>query len=236
MTNPLVEQLASKLSDQPDNPWRPEQTRGYQEERQRIADFVNSPPYIPGNRATATGRLRALDKMIADQAPRKIEEPMRANEVHGLAKEIIETVIKPGMLPRSHMRRNPAGALGHFQRVENSKPFKRAQRMVKRALWALDPDNTDPDHTNLEKYRAEGAGEATASFMPGAQIPGSFAMSPQAKANWPLGEPTDDTVLKQAKRGGSKTPEGLARQKSALAAGRAIQQAKRAAAKAAIPS
>ena len=225
-----METLASKLTDQPENPWRPEQTRAYQEERDRIAKFVNAPPYVPGDRAQAAGRLRALDKMIAEQAPRKIDEPMRANEVNALAKEVIETVIKPGLLPRSHMRRNPAGALGHFQRVENSKPFKRAQRLVKRALWALDPTNTDPDHTNLEKYREEGTGQGTATFMPDAQIPGNFAMSPQAKANWPLGDPTVDTPLKQSKRTGPSTPEAMARAKAALEKGRATLAAKRAAA------
>jgi hypothetical protein len=71
---------------------------------------------------------------------------------------------------------------------------------VKRAIRALDPENPDPDLTNMERFRPEGGrADGTTTFMPGATIPGFLAMTPAAKANWPLGEPTVETPLKAAR-------------------------------------
>ena len=221
-----VEKLEAALTDQPQNPWRPPQTEAYLEERERLANFVKAPQYVPGDRGAAANRLRQLDKMIADQAPRRIEEPIRANTMHGLAKEVLEGVIKPALLPRSTMRRNPAGAVDHFRRQENSKFFKRAARAWKRSQWALDPDGP-ADHTNIERYRPEGLGDGAATFMADAQIPGHFAMSPAAKANWPLGDPTGETALKQAierEQASIIAKEGEARRKAGLKAGKETQK------------
>lgn len=227
MSTDAVQKLEAALTDQPANPWRPPQTAGYQEERERLAKFVQAPAYVPGDRSAATSRLRQLDKMIAEQAPRRIEEPIRANQVHQLAKEVLETELRPALLPRSVMRRNPAGAVNHFQRQENSKAFKRSLRAWKRARWALDPDGPS-DHTNIEIYRPEGEGPGgTATFMPDAQIPGNFAMSPQAKANWPLGEPTMKTALQEAierEQASILEKEGKERQIAGLKAGKATQK------------
>ena len=39
----------------------------------------------------------------------------------------------------------------------------------------------------------------TSTFMVGAQIPGHFAMTPQAKENWPLAEPTNTAYQQSVK-------------------------------------
>ncbi len=220
-----VQKLEAELHDQPKNPWRPPQTAEYQEERERIAKFVNAPPYVQGDRSAASGRLRALDKMIAEQMPKRIEEPVRANRVHQLAKEVLEEEIKPKLLPRAQMRRNPAGAVDYFRRTELSKVFKRAVAVFKRARFALDPTTTDTDHANIEKYRPEGGLAGTSTFMADAQIPGAFAMTPQAKENWPLGDATVTTALEQVRQAEERA-EGMERQKAGLRAGK-VTQAKR---------
>ncbi len=227
MSTESVEKLEAALTDQPVNPWRPPQTEAYMEERQRLAAFVGAPAYVPGDRSAAADRLRKLDKMIADQAPRKIDEPIRANTVYQQAKTVMDEVIRPALLPRSVMRRNPAGAVDHFRAKENSKFFKRAVRAWKRAMWGLEPDGPS-DHTNIERFRPEGEGpNGTATFMPGAQIPGNFAMSPQAKENWPLGEPTAKTALQEAIEAEQRTlleKDGEKRRKAALKAGHVTQK------------
>jgi hypothetical protein len=88
-----------------------------------------------------------------------------------------------------------------FLKRENSPAIKKAILTWKRAMRALDPTNTDQDYTNIEKFRPEGVNpDGTSTFMADAQIPGVFAMSPAAKANWPLGAPTVDTALGQVKK------------------------------------
>ena len=63
------------------------------------------------------------------------------------------------------------------------------------------------------------------TFMPGAQIPGNFAMTPLAKENWPLGEPKVDTPLKQAQKR-ERTPAQIAALERAQAAAKAKREQK----------
>jgi hypothetical protein len=174
----------------------------YQEELRRQEQMVVAPAYVTGHsRGAAQQRARQLRRFLDEGAPKAITEPGRANQVKALTDQLVADVIQPALLSRAQMRRNPAGAVGHHLRTEASKPFKQAALQWKRAMRALDPENADPDFTNYERFRAEGEGpNGAATFMVGAQIPGHLAMTPQAKANWPLGDPTVDTALKQAIR------------------------------------
>ena len=242
-----VEELEALLQDQPANPLRPNQVKEYQDELGRLGAMAvgkdmegHATAWVPGDRAAAGRRIRQIRETLAAQAPKKITGD-RADAVHRKTQEVLETVIKPGLLPRSHLRRNPPGAVGHLLRIEFARPFKTAVLTVKRALRALDPDNEDPDYTNIERFRPEGMGDGTSSFMADAQIPGVHAMSDRAKRNWPLGKPTVDTPQAQAQRRDSS--QGAARrraapkpkrdlsekQKAALEKGRAAAAAKRAA-------
>jgi hypothetical protein len=224
MSTDAVQKLEAALHDQPVNPLRPAQREEFEEERDRVAKFLNGPAWVEGNRAEATRRLRQLDGMLREQAPHKIEEPIRANTVHQLAKEVLESEIKPRMLSRALMRRAPADAVDHFLQHENGKDYKRALKAWRRGMWALDPDGPR-GHTVVEKYRPEGGlgPGGAATYVPEGLIPGNFAMTAQAKEHWPLGEPTADTALKQATR---VSPEGRVRQQAAAAAGRATQKQK----------
>jgi hypothetical protein len=101
------------------------------------------------------------------------------------------------MLTQEEMRRNPAGAVDQFQRREGSPAIKRAILAWRRGRRALEPENTEPNFTSVEPYRRSLMPRGVSTFMADAQIPGSFAMSPQAKDNWPLGDPPT-TALAQA--------------------------------------
>jgi len=189
-----VDQLQTLLDTerQPSNPLRPHQVESYAEEKKRLDEIIHAPSWIEGDRGQATKRHRNLDKMLAEQAPRRSD---RVNEIKRLADEVLERQIKPAMLPREVMRRNPSGAVGAFLRQEQGPETKRAIREWKRAMWAIDPESKDPDHTNLERFRPEiGPQSGASTFMADAQIPGVFAMTPQAKANWPAEMPAQGTV------------------------------------------
>lgn len=243
--NASVAALAAKLHDQPKAPLRADQIDEYQSELRRLGyvaesrDQEGTPrPWIPGDRGLARQSIQRIRKTLNEQAPRRIEEPQRRDAVARLTQEVIRDVITPALLPTSVMRRNPAGAVGKFMRGEASPAIKQAILTAKRGLRALEPENPDPDYANMEQYRPEGTDpNGVATFMPGAQIPGNFAMTPLAKANWPLGEPTVETPLAQAKAAETteiapaKAPQSAGRLE-ALARGRATRKAKLAEAKA----
>ena len=203
----LVEELKQDLHDQPVNPLRPVQIRGYQDELAQLqpmmqgVDMDGQPQAFMGAaKGAAIRRAGQVRKILAEQAPKQITGE-RASRVHARVKEIIDTVIKPAMLPRSAFRRNPPGAVGHLLRTEMHPVFKDAVLTTKRAMRALDPDNADPDYTNMERFRPEGLNpDGTSTFMADAQIRGVFGMTPAARSNWPLGEPTADTSLEQVRR------------------------------------
>jgi hypothetical protein len=107
------------------------------------------------------------------------------------------------------MYRNPSRAVGHYMRHENSPRVKDAILTWKRAVRSLAPDDPDPDLTNVESFRPDGSrSDGTATFMGDAMIPGFLAMTPQAKQNWPLGEPTVDTAVAQARRAAKRAGHG----------------------------
>lgn len=192
MSEDHVKQLEDLTSEQPKNPLRPRQVEAYQDEMQRLEGMVNAPPYVPADRAKAAKRYSELKRTIEREAPKPVEEAGRRNMVYEKAKQVRDQVIKPSMLSRSVMRRNPPGAVETFMERENSPYVKRGILAFKRAMLGLNPHDTKP--LNMELIRPEGGGESTASFMADAQIPGGFTMSEQAKANWPLGEPTSKTA------------------------------------------
>jgi hypothetical protein len=107
--------------------------------------------------------------------------------------------IKEGMLPMEVMRRNPPGAVQHHIKWEREK--KDTILAWKNLRRLNNPDDDSEDLANIELLRPSMAPTGVPSFMVGAQIPGLFAMSPQAKENWPENMPeygTVDSPMKQA--------------------------------------
>ena len=221
-----VAKLTQALKDQPKNPLRNHQVEEYTHEQARLKEIIQAPAFVSGDRGTATKRYNEVTKLVESQIAKPLHGA-RKDEVAQLAAEVLEGTIRPALLPREEMRRNPAGSVGKFIRVENSRPVQHAIQQWKRAQLALEPDNPDPDLANVERFRPEmiHATGGAATFMANAQIPGQFAMTPAAKANWPLGEPQVDTPLKQAQKR-ERTPaqiEALSRAQAAAKAKRATQ-------------
>jgi hypothetical protein len=226
-----VAQLESLLTDQPANPLRPEQMQQYEGELSRLGAITQAPTYVQGDRGEAGRVYRRVKQMVDSQRPKPLDGD-RASKVHALARSIRDDIIVPSMLPQAVMRRNPPGAVDAFLKRENAKPVKRAVSAYKRAMFALDPETTDIDHANLEKYRPSGVrADGTSTWDADAQIGGFMAMTPQAKDNWPLGDPTLSTAVGQVKaREKTKKVYTEAEKKvlgDRLAAGRAAKKAKR---------
>ena len=221
-----VKQLEHALSNQPANPLRNHQVEEYQSEAKRLRDITTAPAYVTGvDRGAAAKRSREVEKAIAQQAAKPLTGAERDKVVKLLA-EVMEHDIRPALLPREEMRRNPAGAVGRFLKEENSPQVQHNIQQWKRGMLAVEAGNPDPDLANIERFRPEKIHDTggVSTFSAGAQIPGNFAMTPQAKENWPLGEPTVDTPLKQSKRVMSEA------QKAALAKAQQARAANRAAA------
>lgn len=222
-----VKQLESALANQPANPLRYEQVKEFKNEANRLREIVQAPAYVTGvDRGAANKRAREVDSLIDKQVAKPLHGAEK-DKVAKLAAEVMETVIKPALLPREEMRRNPAGAVGRFMRQENSPQVKRAVQHWKRAMQAVEAGNPDPDLSNIERFRPELSvpGQA-ATHMVGAQIPGHFAMSLQAKENWPADMPPQGTVVSPLVQAQKK--ERTQAQKDSLARAQAARAAKRA--------
>ena len=204
-----VEALKADLADQPASPLRFAQVDECNDEIRRLTGQVQGKdqdgqpqPWLRQASGSSGRRIREIRQFLDANAPKKITDGLKANRVKAGIQAIVQEVIQPGLLPRSVMRRNPSGAVGHVLRTEFHREFKDAVQTVKRGLLGLDPENRDPDFTNVnERFRSEGTNpDGTSTFMADAQIPGKFAQTPLSKANWPFGEPTVDTALKQVVR------------------------------------
>ena len=190
-----LEQLLDQ-TQQPKVPLRPHQIQEYERELYRLGAMTEgrdldgrATTFVPADRGLALRKVREVRRILDAQAPRRIEDSLVRDRVARRVKEVIEHDIKGSMLPTEIMRRNPAGAVDAFMKQENSKAYKRAVKAVKRGLFALEPATTEIDHANLEKYRPSMLPPGVSTFMADAQIPGVFAQSTQAKANWPLPDP-----------------------------------------------
>lgn len=143
-------------------------------------------------------RRNALEEQLETYGPPTDINGETKDAIYARAKEL-EADIKEGMPSAEVMRRNPPGAVDMHMRWEKAKKDKIIEWKNIRRL--LEPDNDEKDYTNVEMLRSAGiTRDMAASYMMEAQIPGHFAQTELAKANWPLGEPKADTVLKQAER------------------------------------
>ena len=226
-----VKQLEHALKDQPQNPLRNHQVLEYTQEKDRLNSVASGPAWVTGaNRGKAAQQARQLSKMVDDQIAKPVQGEKK-DLIAKLAEEVMESTIRPALVPREDMRRNPAGSVGRFMRVENAKPIKQAIQQWKRAQLVLEPGNEDPDLANVERFRPERINDTNgaATFMANAQIPGHFAMTARAKENWPTEMPPQGTVnspLAQAQKK-ERTPAQI----EALARAQAAAKARRDAAK-----
>lgn len=180
---------------------RPNQIDSLKREQEDLQGVIYGRPgadgSLPGYRSQAPGevrgRLRRVDKMLADQAP----EPLTGDEADKASKleKELRTEITHGMLSAEEMRKNPATAVDRHMRWEKVNKAKILR--WKNLRLQLNAGSEERDVANLEQYRPASSGHR---IMTDAQIPGLHTMSEQAKDNWPLGEPKCDTAVAQNAR------------------------------------
>lgn len=119
--------------------------------------------------------------------------PKEKDTLAALEKKL-RTRITTNMPTQEVMRKNPAGAVDWHQRWEKiNKPLI---RMWKNAVIQLNPDNSDRDLANLERYRPSGAVDR---FRSDAQITGVMSYHDIPDEQWPL-DPPQTTALVQAQK------------------------------------
>lgn len=182
---------------------RPKERKQREEEKQQIDGVLKAPPWATKDltetaRSRMQQRYRALEDDLEDNSP-PIVSGQTKDALVGRLRELEEN-IRGGMPTVEVMRRNPPGAVDMHDRW--AKRTKDMQIERKNILKVIDPDNEDKDYCSVEMLRPSGiTQDMAASYMMGAQIPGHFAMTPLAKANWPEGMPeygTANSAWKQA--------------------------------------
>ncbi len=186
--------------------WKERKNR--EDEKSSIDGWLNQPPWMlkdmPGNiRGQLLNRRNDLDEQLAEYSPPMNIDGASKDALYKRLKELND-IIQPCLLAGEVMRRNPAGAVDAYNKGENSPRIKKLIIERKNILTALEPDNDEKDYRSIELLRPAGiTPDMAATFMMNAQIPGNFAMTALAKANWPAGMPehgTVDTPMKQAER------------------------------------
>lgn len=177
---------------------RRSQRVGMEEERKRLEDLaVQLGVQNPG---AVRQEIRKLDKQLQSQSPRDLTPSEK--DLLAQTEKVLETEIVPGMPTHEEMRRNPPGTV--HKHIQFEKQFKSKINLLKNIKLQLDPTSDDQDLANLEKIRPHQMTEpGQSTFMVNAQIPGKFAMTKQAKENWPVEMPphgTANSVLAQAKK------------------------------------
>jgi hypothetical protein len=176
-----------------------------EDELKQIDDTLTQPGWVLGRLNMTAERIKQL-KQRQKRLKRELNTYSPPTDLSGQTKDALyaqqkelEEKIREGMLPREVMRKNPVGAVD-----DNIRWQARAKNWIlqwKNIRRALNPTSEEKDLANVERLRPEMYVPGRPSgFMGDAQITGHFAMSEQAKENWPLGEPKVDTALKQAER------------------------------------
>ena len=146
----------------------------------------------PDERGAVMARRAKTQHQLNTQSP----EPLTGKEkdtLHALEKKL-RSKITCNMPTEEVMRKNPAGAVDWHTRWE--KANKSAIKMWKNIRIQLNPDNTDRDLANIERYRPSGQ---TDRMRTDAQIPGLMSYGNIAAEDWPFPEP-QNTALKQAEK------------------------------------
>ncbi len=182
---------------------RAKERESKEEERDRIkAQLAYQGPGAGSadQKANAAKWMHHLEEDLEDNSP----PPLTKDQQDAAYKreQELTSFIKEGMLTQEEMRRNPVTAVDRHMKWEAAK--KSAILEWKNLRILLNAEAREQDLANVETLRPQAATSgmlASSSFMPDAQIPGHFGMTPQAKRNWPEDMPeygTLNSVLAQA--------------------------------------
>ena len=176
---------------------KPDQIIDYEEDV-RVAKAQLESPNIQ-DKGAVRKRLASLEKDLNTQRPEPVTDGKVRDALDRREKELRGSITH-GMLSAEEMRKCGPTAVDRHMRWERGNIDRIMEwKNIRRQLSAdmSNPDTWDRDVANLEQYRPEGREQG---IRLDSVVQGVHAMSPVAKENWPLGEPTVDTPLKQAAR------------------------------------
>lgn len=172
---------------------RPSQRVALQQDLQAAESALNNPeiaPYIE-DKTRARQQARDLKKTLDEKSPKPYETPQAKDAAMARERELREQW-STGMLSQEEMRRNRQGTSNSvYRHMKWEQANKKKIQEWKEIRARLEPDSDDPDLCNIEQYRPSQAFVMDTT----AQIAGHHAMSSQAKANWPLGDPKAETAV-----------------------------------------
>ena len=147
----------------------------------------------PDDKGTIVSNMNRTKKQLQAQSP----EPLTPKEKDKLAslEKKLRSRITTNMPTAEVMRKNPAGAVDWHQKWE--KANKKLIRMWKNIRIQLNPDSTDRDLSNIERYRPSGAQDR---FRSDAQIPGVISYSSIPDELWPFDAPQNTAAAQAQKR------------------------------------
>lgn len=160
------------------------------------ADIAQAEQMLPHAKPDDQGTMRSNINKAKRQLDTQSPEPLTGKEKDTLAsleKKLIKR-ITTNMPTEEVMRKNPAGAVDWHTKWE--KANKKLIRMWKNIKIQLNPDNSDKDLANIERYRPSGASNR---MRTDAQIAGAMSYSDIDPELWPLDAP-QNTALEQSKR------------------------------------
>jgi hypothetical protein len=176
---------------------RKKERESKEEERDRIKaqlSYTGPGAGSADQKANAAKWMHHLDEDLEDNSP----PPLTKDQQDAAYKreQELTAFIKEGMLTQEEMRRNPVSAVDRHMKWEAAK--KSAILEWKNLRILLTAEAREQDLANVETLRPSQAATsgmlASSSFMPDAQIPGLFGMTPLAKQNWPEAMPEYGTV------------------------------------------
>lgn len=146
----------------------------------------------PNEKAILNSSIKKTQRQLNEGSP----EPLTGKEkdkLHQLEKQL-RTKITENMPTEEVMRKNPTGAVDWHTKWQNKN--KKLVKLWKNIKIQLNPDSSDKDLANIERYRPSGQ---TDRMRTDAQIVGLMSYGNVPDENWPF-EPPTNTALEQAKR------------------------------------
>ena len=144
------------------------------------------------------GQIRASMNKTKKQLEEGSPSPLTGKEkdtLFALEKKLLDK-IRTNMPTEEVMRKNPAGAVDWHMRWE--KANKPLIRMWKNIKVQLNPENSDRDLCNIDRYRPSGQ---TDRMRTDAQIPGLMSFGNVPQENWDnIFDAPTNTALAQAQR------------------------------------
>lgn len=192
----LVKESEAQIPEKP--LLRYNQRENLQREVEEIADQVN--PANPfKHRAgpdvtNAMSRMRGLKKQLEVYSPPSVDGRIK-DKIAARAKQLQEEITQ-GMPTQEEMRKNPAGMVDRHMKWE--KKNKKKILEWKNTQILLEPDSSDKDLANFERFRPEGQMDR---FRGDAQINGHMSYGNIPEWVWErIFDKTPNSALEQVKK------------------------------------